>query len=77
MMCRFIYTLYTLDRSILLNAGLLRATSASCRKVGAESHLPPRSASEPHCMRLQSTVFGAFARALPDVCQQPAATAGR
>jgi N-methylhydantoinase B len=63
------YVLYTMDRSLLLNSGLLRA--ASCI-------LPEGSIVNPRfpaavgmrtlsCIRLQSAVFGAFAQALPDI----------
>ena len=69
LMVPVIYVLYTLDRSILLNAGLLRATSAILPKGSIVNPEFPaavgmRSLS---CMRLQSAVFGAFAQALPDV----------
>jgi N-methylhydantoinase B len=69
LMVPVIYVLYTLDKSILLNAGLLRATSAILPKGSIVNPQFPaavgmRSLS---CMRLQSAVFGAFAQALPDV----------
>jgi N-methylhydantoinase B len=63
-----IYVLYTMDRSILLNAGLLRAVSAILPKGSLVNPVFPaavgmRSLS---CMRLQSAVFGAFAQAVPE-----------
>ena len=63
------YVLYALDHSILLNAGLMRTASAILPKGSMVNPVFPaavgmRSLS---CMRLQSTVFGAFAQALPDV----------
>jgi N-methylhydantoinase B len=63
------YVLYALDHSILLNAGLMRTASAILPKGSMLNPVFPaavgmRSLS---CMRLQSTVFGAFAQALPDV----------
>ncbi|HVM78456.1 MAG TPA: hydantoinase B/oxoprolinase family protein [Stellaceae bacterium] len=69
LMVPVIYVLYTLDKSILLNAGLLRATSAILPKGSIVNPQFPaavgmRSLS---CMRLQSAVFGAFAQALPDL----------
>jgi N-methylhydantoinase B len=69
LMVPVIYVLYTLDRSILLNAGLLRATSAILPKGSIVNPEFPaavgmRSLS---CMRLQSAVFGAFAQALPEL----------
>jgi len=69
LMVPVMYVLYALDRSILLNAGLLRTASAILPKGTIVNPVFPaavgmRSLS---CMRLQSTVFGAFAQALPDV----------
>ena len=63
------YVLYTMDRSLLLNSGLLRPCS---------SILPEGSILNPQypaavgmrtltSIRLQSTIFGAFAKALPDI----------
>jgi N-methylhydantoinase B len=68
LMVPVMYVLYSLDRSILLNAGLLRTASAILPKGSIVNPVYPaavgmRSLS---CMRLQSTVFGAFAQALPD-----------
>jgi N-methylhydantoinase B len=69
LMVPVIYTLYTLDKSILLNAGLLRATSAILPKGSVLNPTFPAAVGMRSltCMRLQSTVFGAFARALPNV----------
>ena len=69
LMVPVMYVLYSLDRSILLNAGMLRTVSAILPKGSIVNPVYPaavgmRSLS---CMRLQSTVFGAFAQALPDV----------
>jgi N-methylhydantoinase B len=69
LMVPVMYVLYSLDRSILLNAGMLRTASAILPKGSIVNPVYPaavgmRSLS---CMRLQSTVFGAFAQALPDV----------
>jgi N-methylhydantoinase B len=69
LMIPVIYVLYTMDPSILLNCGLLRAVS---------SILPEGSIVNPRfpaavgmrtlsCIRLQSAVFGAFAQALPEI----------
>ena len=69
LMVPVIYALYTLDKSILLNAGLLRATSAVLPKGSVLNPVYPAAVGMRSltCMRLQSTVFGAFARALPQV----------
>ena len=69
LMVPVIYTLYTLDKSILLNAGLLRATSAVLPKGSVLNPVYPAAVGMRSltCMRLQSTGFGAFARALPKV----------
>jgi len=69
LMVPVMYALYALDRSILLNAGLLRTASAilpegSIVNPNYPAAVGMRSLS---CMRLQSTVLGAFAQALPDV----------
>jgi N-methylhydantoinase B len=69
LMVPVMYVLYSLDSSILLNAGMLRTASAILPKGSIVNPVYPaavgmRSLS---CMRLQSTVFGAFAQALPDV----------
>jgi N-methylhydantoinase B len=69
LMVPVMYALYSLDRSILLNAGLLRTASAilpegSIVNPNYPAAVGMRSLS---CMRLQSTVLGAFAQALPDV----------
>jgi N-methylhydantoinase B len=69
LMVPVMYVLYALDRSILLNAGLLRSATAILPEGTIVNPVFPaavgmRSLS---CMRLQSTVFGAFAQALPDV----------
>jgi N-methylhydantoinase B len=69
LMVPVMYALYALDRSILLNAGLLRTASAILPEGSIVNPVYPaavgmRSLS---CMRLQSTVLGAFAQALPDV----------
>ncbi|HUK07890.1 MAG TPA: hydantoinase B/oxoprolinase family protein [Stellaceae bacterium] len=63
------YVLYTMDRSILLNAGLLRAASAILPKGSVLNPTFPAAVGMRSltCMRLQSTVFGAFAQALPDI----------
>jgi N-methylhydantoinase B len=70
------YVLYTLDRTLLLNAGVLRP---------ARSVLPPGSMVNPRepaavgmrsltCFTTQLATFGAFARAVPD--RMPASPAG-
>jgi N-methylhydantoinase B len=69
LMVPVMYALYSLDRSILLNAGMLRTASAILPEGSIVNPVYPaavgmRSLS---CMRLQSTVLGAFAQALPDV----------
>jgi N-methylhydantoinase B len=69
LMVPVMYALYSLDRSILLNAGLLRTASAILPEGSIVNPVYPaavgmRSLS---CMRLQSTVLGAFAQALPDI----------
>ncbi|MBT6272934.1 MAG: hydantoin utilization protein B [Chromatiales bacterium] len=69
LMIPYVYMLYTMDSSVLLNCGLLRA---------ARCILPEGSLVNPEfpaavgmrslgVNRLQSTVFGAFAQALPDL----------
>ena len=65
----YIYVLYAMDRTVLLNSGLMRAASAI---VPEGSVLNPRFPAAVGMrslavMRLQSCVFGAFAQALPDI----------
>ncbi|MCH9673439.1 MAG: hydantoinase B/oxoprolinase family protein [Gammaproteobacteria bacterium] len=68
LMIPYIYILYSMDRSLLLNAGVLRP---------AHSDIPLGSVVNPEfpaavgmrslgTMRLQTCVFGAFAQAMPD-----------
>lgn len=68
MMVGVIYVLYSLDPTILLNAGLARSTrcilpDASVVNPQFPAAVGMRSLA---AMRLQSVVFGAFAQALPD-----------
>ena len=69
LMVPYIYVMYTMDRSVLLNSGLLRP--ARC-VIPEGSLLNPKYPAAVGmrslgAMRLQSCVFGAFARALPDI----------
>jgi len=63
------YVLYTMDHSIMLNAGLLRAASAILPRGSVLNPTYPAAVGMRSltCMRLQSTVFGAFAQALPEI----------
>lgn len=63
------YVLYTMDRSILLNSGLLRPASAILPEGSIVNPRYPAAVGMRTltCIRLQSAVFGAFARALPDI----------
>ncbi|MGI9333701.1 MAG: hydantoinase B/oxoprolinase family protein, partial [Gammaproteobacteria bacterium] len=65
----YIYVLYTMDRTVLLNSGLMRPASSI---IPDGSVLNPRFPAAVGMrslavMRLQSCVFGAFAQALPDI----------
>ncbi|MEM7405430.1 MAG: hydantoinase B/oxoprolinase family protein [Pseudomonadota bacterium] len=73
-----VYVLYSLDRSILLNAGLARV---------AHCILPPGTMVNPEfpaavgmrslsCMRLQGITIGAFAQAAPDLLPAGPASGG-
>ncbi|MBI3514329.1 MAG: hydantoinase B/oxoprolinase family protein [Proteobacteria bacterium] len=69
LMIPVMYVLYTMDPSILLNCGLMRPVSCI---LPEGSILNPRFPAAVGmrtlcCIRQQSTVFGAFAQALPDV----------
>ncbi len=74
LMIPYIYVLYTLDPSIMLNAGLLRP--ARCIIPSGTVVNPEYPAAvgmrSLGTMRLQACVLGAFARALPD--KMPAAS---
>lgn len=69
LMIPVIYVLYTMDRSILLNAGLLRAISSILPEGSVVNPRYPAAVGMRSlaCMRLQSAVFGAFAQALPEI----------
>jgi N-methylhydantoinase B len=63
------YVLYTMDPSILLNCGLLRAASCILPEGSIVNPKYPAAVGMRTltCIRLQSAVFGAFAQALPDL----------
>jgi N-methylhydantoinase B len=63
------YVLYTMDRSLLLNSGLIRAASCILPEGTIVNPQFPAAVGMRTlaCIRLQSAVFGAFAQALPDI----------
>jgi N-methylhydantoinase B len=63
------YVLYTMDPSLLLNCGLLRAASCILPRGSIVNPEYPAAVGMRTlaCIRLQSAVFGAFAQALPDL----------
>jgi N-methylhydantoinase B len=64
-----IYALYTMDHSLLLNSGLTRPARAILPEGSVVNPRFPAAVGMRSltCMRLQSAVFGAFARALPEI----------
>src|SRR5690606_28518568 len=62
------YVLYTLDPTLLLNAGTLRAARAILPKGTVVNSVPPAAVGMRSliCMTTQIVTFGAFSQALPD-----------
>ncbi len=69
LMIPYIYVMYTMDRSVLLNSGLLRPARCVIPEGSLVNPRYPAAVGMRSlgAMRLQSCVFGAFARALPDL----------
>lgn len=69
LMVPYIYVMYTLDRSVLLNSGLLRPARCVIPEGSLVNPRYPAAVGMRSlgAMRLQSCVFGAFSRALPEV----------
>jgi N-methylhydantoinase B len=63
------YVLYTMDPTLLLNCGVLRAASCILPEGSIVNPKYPAAVGMRTltCIRLQSAVFGAFAQALPDL----------
>jgi len=68
-MVPYIYAMYTMDRSVLLNSGLLRPARCIIPEGSLVNPKYPAAVGMRSlgAMRLQSCVFGAFAQALPHV----------
>jgi N-methylhydantoinase B len=69
LMIPVIYVLYTMDPGILLNCGLTRPVSCILPEGSVLNPKFPAAVGMRTlcCIRQQSTVFGAFAQALPDI----------
>ena len=70
LMVPYIYVMYTMDRSVLLNSGLLRPARCVIPEGSLVNPKYPAAVGGMRslgAMRLQSCVFGAFAQALPEV----------
>lgn len=69
LMIPYIYVMYTMDPTVLLNSGLLRPAHCVVPKGSIVNPEFPAAVGMRSlgCMRLQSCVFGAFAQALPDI----------
>jgi len=69
LMIPYIYVMYTMDRSVLLNSGLLRPARCIIPEGSLVNPKYPAAVGMRSlgAIRLQSCVFGAFAQALPDL----------
>ena len=69
LMIPYIYAMYTMDRSVLLNSGLLRPARCIIPEGSLVNPKYPAAVGMRSlgAIRLQSCVFGAFAQALPDL----------
>ena len=69
LMVPYIYVMYTMDWSVLLNSGLLRPARCIVPEGSLVNPKYPAAVGMRSlgAMRLQSCVFGAFAQALPDI----------
>jgi N-methylhydantoinase B len=69
LMIPYIYMLYTMDRSVLLNCGLVRAARCVLPEGSLVNPVFPAAVGMRSLgvNRLQSCVLGAFAQALPDI----------
>ena len=69
LMIAYIYVMYAMDRTVLLNAGLLRPARCVIPEGSIVNPQFPAAVGMRSlgAMRLQSCVFGAFSQALPDI----------
>ena len=78
LMVPYIYVMYTMDRSVLLNSGLLRPARCVIPEGSLVNPKYPVAVGMRSlgAMRLQSCVFGAFAQALPDIMPEACGDGG-